>query len=63
MPVASALCSVGRISEAFMGLWRRNQATGLATKVGHRRVRLLTILKDNYYIVERLRYVRPKVSA
>ena len=38
---------VGRISEAFMELWRRNQATGLATKVGRRRVRLLNILKDS----------------
>ena len=32
---------VGQISEAFLELWNRNAATGLATKVGHRRVRLL----------------------
>jgi len=32
---------VERISEAFMELWRRDPATGLVTKVGHRRVRLL----------------------
>jgi len=31
----------GVISEAIMELWTRNPATGLATKSGHRRVRLL----------------------
>ena len=31
----------GVISEAILELWTRNPATGLATKSGHRRVRLL----------------------
>ena len=41
---------VGWISEAFMELWRRDPATGLATKVGHRRVRLLHTKGYNYVL-------------